>query len=110
MKISSLFSLLTNATGFLDFFEGIDTREQLVSRLERLKHQGTEELLDSIYTARGSIEEMLDDTIETSAPLEGPDETTFEDTIMDEELENLASNADEKQIPPEPPAPENEKT
>ena len=37
MKLSSLFTVITDANDVLDFFEGVDTTDQLVSRLERLK-------------------------------------------------------------------------
>jgi len=107
MKISGLFSLLTSTTGLLDFFEGVESEVQLISRLERLKRQAPDALLDSIYVARSTITEVLDDTIETTSTVEGED-MEFEDTMEDDELENLT--ADEKQIPENPPASGNEKT
>jgi len=108
MKISGLFSLLTNSTGLLEFFDGVETEDQMITRLEKLKHQeGPSALLDSIYTTRAAVAEVLDDTIETSSTLEG-DDFEFEDHMEDAELEKLV--ADEKQIPDGPPASEKEKT
>lgn len=106
MKISGLFSLLTSTTGLLDFFEGVDTEEQLISRLERLKRQAPDALLDSIYDARSAVTEVFDDTIETTSTVEGEDMEL--DTMEDEELEKLT--ADEKQTSENPPTSENEKT
>lgn len=108
MKISGLFSLLTNTTGLLDFFEGVETEDQMITRLEKLKHQdGPSALLDNVYTTRTAVTEMLDDTIETSSTVEGED-VEFDDTMEDAELEDLM--AEEKQISTEPSASENEKT
>ena len=108
MKISGLFSLLTNSTGLLEFFDGVETEDQMITRLEKLKHQeGPSALLDSVYTTRAAVAEVLDDTIETTSTVEGED-MEFEDTMEDDELENLT--ADEKQIPENPPASGNEKT
>ena len=39
MKISSLFTVMTDANDILDFFENVNTTDQLVSRLERLRRQ-----------------------------------------------------------------------
>jgi hypothetical protein len=109
MKVSSLFNLLTDMRDLLDFFEGVETTDQLVSRLERLKRQGTDSLLDCIYAANSSSATFLDDTLEIS-PLNEPDD---EDSLagelgIDDELEGL--DAEEKQNPPDAPAPESEKT
>ena len=48
MKVASLFDLVADSKNILDFFERVETAEQLISRLERLKRQGPTELLDSL--------------------------------------------------------------
>ena len=108
MKISGIFSLLTNATGLLEFFDGVETEDQMITRLEKLKHgDGPSAILDSIYVTRAAVTDVLDDTIETSSTVDG-DDPEFEGSLDDAELEGLM--AEEKQIPAEPPASENEKT
>ena len=96
MKIASLFDLITDASDVLDFFERVDTPEQLVSRLERLKRQGAEELLNCVDGLRSSIAAILQDTLEMSATVDEPDD----DLDLDEELVKLM---EEKQNPePDP--------
>lgn len=112
MKVSSLFNLISCATDVLDFFEGVATSEQLVSRLERLKRQGTEDLLPSLEELRESISDTLDDTLEMSASLDD-DEGEEDDLLSDKELSDLVSGhaeeEDEKQNPPEEEPPQEEK-
>ena len=108
MKVSSLFNMATDLSDMLDFFEGVETTDQLISRLDRLKRQA-DHLLDCIYAAKSSAATFLDDTLEIS-PLNEPDEedNLTGDLGVDDELENLA--AEEKQNPAEAPAQESEKT
>jgi len=110
MKVSSLFTVITDANDVLDFFEGVETTDQLVSRLDRLKRQATDNLLDCLYALKSSIATALDDTLEMSADLGEPDEEdNLGESISDEELENLTGDPElEKQNPPEDP--EGEKT
>lgn len=89
MKVASLFDLVADSKNILDFFERVETAEQLISRLERLKRQGTTELLDSLAELRTSIDNVLMDTLEMSALADGNDfmegdETDQEDEISDE--------------------------
>jgi hypothetical protein len=109
MKVSSVFTLATDATDVLDFFEGVETTDQLVSRLDRLKRQGTDNLLDCLYALKSSVATLLDDTLEMSS-LGGNDEEedNLEDGLDDAELESLTE--EEKQNPTESPPPEGEKT
>jgi hypothetical protein len=108
MKVSSLFNMATDLSDMLDFFEGVETTDQLISRLDRLKRQA-DHLLDCIYAAKSSAATFLDDTLEIS-PLNEPDEedSLTGDLGVDDELESLA--AEEKQNPAETPAQESEKT
>jgi len=97
MKVSSLFNLITDGSDLLDFFQKVDTPEQLVSRLERLKREAPDELLSCIIGLRTSVSTALDDTLEMSAVI---DETDDEDLEIDRELEQL--EGEETQNPAEP--------
>ena len=110
MKFASLFALVANATDLLDFFEEVETTDQLISRLDRLKRGGAADgVLDCLYALKGSVTSVLDDTLEVPSDLGEPDEEdNLEEDITDEELETLTN--EEKQIPPEAPPPEGEKT
>jgi len=103
MKVSSLFNIIADANDVLDFFINVETTEQLVSRLERLKRQGSDDLLACVEGLRGSVSEALDDTLEMSASLDDDDD---DDLLTDAELDSLAG---EKQNPSEPEPPQEEK-
>ncbi len=89
MKIGTLFDLLTDSRDLLEFFEGCENREQLVSRLERLKRQGTEDLMDCIESLRVTLDRTFDDTLEMSASLDDRTDGDPEETDLDKELEEL---------------------
>jgi hypothetical protein len=93
MKIGNLFDLLTDARDVLEFFEGCHNREQLVSRLERLKRQGSDELMDCIDGLRVTLDRTFEDTLEMSASLDEKDEGEIAgDEAIDKELEDLVKN------------------
>lgn len=103
MKVSSVFNVITDASDLLDLFAKVDNREQMISRLERLKREAPEELLYCIEGLRVAIASLLNDTLEMSAVVDGPNE---EDSILDDELAGI--DADEKPnlegtAPPEDP-------
>ena len=109
MKISSLFTVMTDANDILDFFENVNTTDQLVSRLERLKQQpGRTNLLACLDSLRASVYELLDDTLEVST-FGGDAEVPLEsDLDLDAELDNLvADTMPPMQTPdvPQPPTP-----
>lgn len=120
MKVSSLFDIISDGRDLLTFFEGVSSREQLVSRLERLKREGTDELLECVESLQLSIAAALGDTLEMSAVLDDEPEP---DVGLDAELDKIAEeNEDEeeqespaepaeveKQNPAGPPAPEDPK-
>ena len=113
MKVSSVFNLMTDSSDVLDFFEGVETTDQLVSRLDRLKRQGADSLLDCLYALRSSNATLLDDTLEMSPSLGEPEEeeeANLGESISDEELENLTATDEEKQNPAGDPIPGEEKT
>jgi len=90
MKISSLFDLLTDAKDVLDAFEGVETREQIVSALERLKHQDTELLLDCLTSLAVSVNRALNDTMEMSAVVD--DDEPDDDGDLETELAKIAES------------------
>jgi hypothetical protein len=99
MKISSLFNVMTDANDILDFFENVNTTDQLVSRLERLKQQpGRANLLACLDSLRASTYELLDDTLEVSSFGGEAEENPLDDVTLDAELDSLVAET----LPPEP--------
>ena len=101
MKVSSLFNLVTDGNDVLEFFDRVETVEQLVSRLERLKRQGAEDLLLCLDGLRSSITKALDDTLEMNAAAYEEDEEEEDPDLgdidaelasLEEENENLGEN------------------
>ena len=74
MKIKYILDLTVDASDLLGFFEDVTTPEQLVSRLERLKRNTTEEMLACIEGLRTSLGSLLEDTVEPSGNLDDDDE------------------------------------
>ena len=95
MKVSSLFDLITDSRDLVQFFDGVDSKEQLVSRLERLKRMDVEDLYACIEGLRATITKTLDDTLEMTAVLDEeepdtlPDEAFPDTSALDRELEEL---------------------
>jgi hypothetical protein len=111
MKVSSLFDLITDGRDLLGFFEGVDTTDQLVSRLERLKRQGADEMLECVEGLRASVTSALGDTLEMSAVLDDDDEE--DNSELDAELDKIANEEEDTEVekpnPPDPPAEEKPK-
>ena len=89
MKISSLFDIITDSQDVLDFFERVESPEQLISRLDRLKRQGSEELFACLEGLRGSVAAALQDTLEMNASLGDPDTNSDDDLDLDADLDGL---------------------
>ena len=90
MKISSLYNMITDASDVLDYFEGVDSQDQLISRLERLKHSDIGDLMACIDGLRSSVSEILDESLEVSTILNEIDgEDNTDDELNDAELDNL---------------------
>ena len=100
MKIGTLFNLITDVSDVLDFFQRVDAEDQLVSRLERLKRQGTDALLSCLESLRTSLTVMLRDTLEMSSSLDGSER---EDLDIDETLANLTAEEDQNHPSPDEP-------
>lgn len=110
MKVSSLFDLIADSKDLLDLFDGVETPEQMVSALERLKRrENAEELLDCVTGLRMSVTKALADSLEMSAVID--DEDDGDDDLADE-LEKIASESsptDSQFTSDESPSPETKK-
>lgn len=99
MRIQSLFDLVEDAKGIVQFFEGVDTGEQMVSALERLKKRDSGELLSQIQSLRFSVSQLLGDTFEMSGF--GPDDDDETDDglgdLFDDEEGKVAEDSEEEQ-------------
>ncbi len=82
MQVGHLFDLITDAKDLTDFFEQVDTRDQLVARLDLLKRKGTEDFLACLDGLRVSITKILSDTLEMSASLDD-EEPEVDDVVSD---------------------------
>lgn len=85
MKIRSLFDIVQDSRDVVDFFEGVENQEQMISRLERIKKREFNELLACVDALRISIDSALEDTLEMSGS--GNDEEE-EDSDEDGDLED----------------------
>lgn len=99
MKVSSLFNLITDSSDILDFFERVESPEQLVSRLERLKRQGAEELFACLIGLRATVQATLDDTFEMNAALGEPEDDA---STLDDEIAGLSLDDSPAESKPEP--------
>jgi len=79
MRVGALFDEIIAAKNLLDLFTGVENRDQLISRLERLKHRGTDELMHCIEEHRASNTALLDDQLEMSASMPTEEDTGFPD-------------------------------
>lgn len=79
MKVRHLLELIQDAKYLTDFFEGVESPEQMVSALERLKkREAPEEFLACVQSLKISCDQILEDTLEMSG---------FEPDEMDEKEE-----------------------
>lgn len=79
MKFKSIFHLVEDAQEICSLFDNVETTEQMISTLERLKKQFPEEILSLIQSLRLSTEAILEDTFEPGGTVGGdPDDADFE--------------------------------
>jgi hypothetical protein len=69
MLIQQLFDQLGSAQDFLSYFEGVTTPQQLVSRLEHLKHQDPVEMFEDLEVLRIATANALSANIELGGTL-----------------------------------------
>jgi hypothetical protein len=81
MKIRELFDLLGAAEDFLSFWEGVETVDQMISRLEHLKRADPEGLLDDMHSLRICTAGAFDANLELGGALSQgePAETGIDD-------------------------------
>ncbi len=97
MKFRSPFDLATDTSDVLDFFDGVETPEQMISRLERLKKNDTEDFLLCIEALRGTLTALLEDTIEMTPS--GPESETGADDDDDLDLSQLIEDENDNSTP-----------
>lgn len=97
MKFRSMFELVGDAKDVVDFFGDVESIEQMISKLERIKRREPEEFLVCIQSLKLSIDTALDDTFEMGG---GGDLDEEDDNLDDEEISELEHEGDDK--PPEP--------
>lgn len=102
MKLASIFDLITASNDLLEYFEQVESPEQLISRLERLKRTDPEDMANCILDLRMSIQACLDDTLEVSASMPTSDDTDASVGDIDEQLKQLTAQLDPDAEPSEP--------
>ena len=75
MKVQNLFDILQDTQDLLSYFEDVANRDQMVSRLERLKRQVPDELFDTIESLRMSTSAALEDQLELGGSLMDGDDS-----------------------------------
>lgn len=91
MKIQTLFDLLESAQDLLSYFDEVTTPQQLVSRLERLKRQDPEGILDDVLTLRACVDTALAAQIELGGSL-GETLTSDDKEPDKDDIEDLLAN------------------
>lgn len=106
MKMRTLFNLLEDADEITSVFTKVETTEQMVSLLERLKKQGAAELLESVKSLKLSLQAAMEDTLEMGGPVGADDDDNFTSDGVDGDEDLLAGLGDEDENPdvknPEP--------
>lgn len=74
MKIQELFDLLAASQDFISIFDGVETTSQLVSRLERLKREDVEGILQDLNTLRLATGTALEANLELGGSLGDEDD------------------------------------
>jgi hypothetical protein len=108
MKIASLFDLINDSRDVLDFFERVESTEQLITRLDRLKRQGTDDMLMCLDSLRHSIDTLLADTLEMSPSLGDEPDDDDDMSELDKTLAELGT-PDDSVTPPTSTPPDNAK-
>jgi hypothetical protein len=96
MKIRDLFDMLGAAEDFLSFWEGVETVDQMVSRLEHLKRgDNPEGLLDDLHSLRICTAGAFAANIELGGALSQNEEA---DTGIDDLDKVLAELGEEEKV------------
>ena len=100
MRFRSFFDVIGDAKDVVEFFDGVDSVEQMVSKLERIKRRDTEEFLVCVQSLKLSIDAAMDDTFEMGSSVEVNED---EPDLTEEEIDDLDKEEEEKPAE-EPPA------
>ena len=96
MKFRNLFDLIEDAQSITDLFDGVQTPEQAVSALERLKKHAPG-VLEIVQSLRLSTEAVLEDTLEPSGVVgEGDDGSDNFDNDLVEEITQGEARAEKE--------------
>jgi hypothetical protein len=99
MKMRTLFNLIEDADEISSLFVKVETPEQMVSLLERLKKQGAAEFLDSVQSLRLSLQAAMEDTLEIGGTIGSDDEDDFSGEESEENEDLLKGLEEEDEIP-----------
>ena len=99
MKMRTLFNLIEDADEITNLFSKVETPEQMVSILERLKKQGASEFLESIQSLRLSLQATMEDTLEIGGTIGADDDDNFENDDAEGDDDLLEGLADEEENP-----------
>jgi hypothetical protein len=104
MKFRNLFNLVEDAQEVTTIFESVETPEQMVSALERLKKHPLE-VLEILQSLRLSTEAVLEDALDPGGTIgEGDIPDDFEDSLMEEISNNNEGVANDEKAPEAPAA------
>lgn len=107
MKMRSLFSLIQDAQDVAYIFDKVETPEQMVSLLERIKKQEAPAFLENVQALRLSLEAVLNDMLEVGGPspledddIEGDGNEESEDLLqsLGDEEEILATGTESQEV------------
>lgn len=93
MQVGNLLNLMNDAGDLLEIFEGVDNREQLISRLEMLKRKGTDDLLTDLSGLRHSLQTLANDVLEVGTSILEPGDLP---DSSDADLEKFLALSDDK--------------
>lgn len=97
MKFRSLFDLVGDAQDVVEFFKDVETIEQMVSKLERIKKREADDFLVCIQSLKISVDSAMEDTLEMGSNVD----TEGEDSdLSEEDLTGLEEEEGEKPAEP----------
>jgi hypothetical protein len=99
MKMRTLFNLLEDADEISSLFAKVDTPEQMVSLLERLKKQGATEFLESVQSLKLSLQAAMEDTLEMGGTVGADDDDNFTGDGVSGDEDLLSELGDEDENP-----------
>jgi hypothetical protein len=93
--------MVGDAQDVVDFFKDVETIEQMISKLERIKKREADDFLVCIQALKISIDSAMEDTLEMGGSVDTEGDT---DGLSDEDLSELDEGEEEKPPEPEQPA------